>query len=1825
MAARIPCHFFVQGRCTKGPSCRFAHGELRSQISDFGEPLAKRQRGSASGDARQEVHSSDGGGGEGAVLAHIPLRGKVGCASPVVTKETLLGDEDGIRVLRYDESSVEDARVSEMRAYRRGNVLGEVGEMRVEVQGDCRLRLAVHASKKIEDADRAAWEHVPVRVGGQSFESLNMLHKRIKTVLSKNWVAGVGSRVYGKEDHLLRCLFAHHPNTDKMKDVSFIKVGNNQHMPGTPCFRLMRSEHDGCDISYVACLRGLLSFTMGDESEPVEIIMSLQRSAHNLKLWCVGNSAVSLTTSSSSELGFVVRFDLESKLVRVETSGDPHSGSACFGPWQVSSTHLRRYSGPVLGIIDEVAPGNRVSIDWAPVPACTSEGSGCKAGLASAKVEVDGECTTKSMRRTLDMFLASQHFAADLGSISDQALQRGLARGLLATLQEAKRGGRGRSRDAMEVEARGLACIAAHEAFELNRRELQAAREELQALRGELCARKAVEEQLREELRDSRVAPAAAPAAEESLGVAPEPHETHGPRSLGASVQPLGENLARSSAVALSVLSDLQRELSKQLPELPLSMLRASLRLMSTEMYSSPARALWELVQNADDCTYKSNEERSLRFVQTERYIWLEYNEVGFTERDVRALCNVGASTKGKQHTGQKGIGFKAAFTLSARPHVLSPPYCFFFDEAATHCPLPQVTPRIVEDEAGLPLPLPSRGTAIYLPLRGQCSQLADSVEPDDLLFLKQLRVLTLDGSGQRCNFVRRGRRDGIVEITAAWAQGSSAPSGQYEVERGGEEPVIHRYLVVRRQVLEPSFATSDGDRVHLDVAVAFPLDGVPAKAATVYATLPLSPLQGLCTPLDAPFELTTSREALQAGSRRNALLRDALAELWLEALRTGLQGAVGSAQDPVNDHTERETAGANLAPGEPPWAASRRRRRRHHLESGAQTSSDASLAAELEAKESLANIAWQLQPGPEMMASGFWAPFAQRVREGLMELPLVPVLDSDEEALDVSVPRHSESAAPVERDPRRKRRRLPFTRCRRPSALLFKLKLGPRDVRILDLGIAEPSFLKEQAVAGSSVSRMLPFGPNDLLDLVIEEARVESTGPWCRGDAWRCRCVQALAGRFADLDLVRLQSAPLFPLLAQPNIWHACGDDAIFCSAPTKTPRAASLKVLDGTRSCPEDQELLRLLGSGSFATARDVALSIIRRNLHSSEKDSESEFSWEGVAFIGEHWNDIVSGCATEVQSSGYSNKEVQDILLGSLTLPVCGNACLHSARELLCPYIFGAWPNLPSAARIRVVADPPNADTILQRLFWEFTFLRLGVQAPLCAAVVFLPKELFLDVEVATELMRLLDHYQHVTVNDVEALGQPPSGTDYLQMSSLTCLRRCCRILDLAGDDHPLVRGSGRNGSSSNSLLLGPAFEPLLGPECVIDVGPDEMLRDVARRLADVELQPSAGLVLELLPRAARHCRLPEAYRFVAAEWCSGRLARDDEGVRRIRAEGLLLPMSSRAVAVKAADSPRPVPLGQLCWQPQLAALLGQSRELEVFFVEALGVLRCNPLGGRDGVVRDDAGSRLVTLTSALKVAMRCNSGDSANTGVAEKTSQRDHASNASCVPHGPKGYVLQAERIERTVGSGSAVASSASHSSAPLSSPEVTSKTRRLPPMPQEHGVAELVGREVAGGESKLTDAGRDRRDMPAPCANLLAAIFADRSGSDVLWGGQAPARQQIPLEEIWFTQLSVSRKFLHGRFAGKSVREVASSIAEGQTPAEALELAVAVFRGRHYTLNNRSLYALRLASSESGKSIVVSASVFDLCPATAKFIQLWSAELEGDSPGSVGSD
>lgn len=143
------------------------------------------------------------------------------------------------------------------------------------------------------------------------------------------------------------------------------------------------------------------------------------------------------------------------------------------------------------------------------------------------------------------------------------------------------------------------------------------------------------------------------------------------------------------------------------------------IKRLSLELYSKDTHFVLELIQNADDNSYPGIVETgtgkpeaweglagatppSLKFVVGEDSILVLNNEVGFTESNIRAICDVGKSTKGAHRSGyigQKGIGFKSVFRITDNPSIHSNGFHIHFD--ATSDAIGFILPHWCGEEVG--------------------------------------------------------------------------------------------------------------------------------------------------------------------------------------------------------------------------------------------------------------------------------------------------------------------------------------------------------------------------------------------------------------------------------------------------------------------------------------------------------------------------------------------------------------------------------------------------------------------------------------------------------------------------------------------------------------------------------------------------------------------------------------------------------------------------------------------------------------------------------------------------------------------------------------------------------------------------------------------------------------------------------------------------------------------------------------------------------------------------------------------------------------------
>ncbi|XP_030610585.1 protein NO VEIN isoform X2 [Archocentrus centrarchus] len=309
-----------------------------------------------------------------------------------------------------------------------------------------------------------------------------------------------------------------------------------------------------------------------------------------------------------------------------------------------------------------------------------------------------------------------------------------------------------------------------------------------------------------------------------------------------------------------------------------------SLDRLSTELYSKDTHFVLELIQNADDNSYPPEHGvvPALAFVVERDCVTVLNNETGFQEKNIRAICDVGRSTKGKHkygYIGQKGIGFKSVFKVTDCPEIHSNGFHLRFDK---NCgPMGYILPHWTEDKRLLDVQLTdinqhSWTTKISLPLRSECHQtrnLFHDVHPSLLLFLHRLRSITIYSQSEK-RHVKMTRKDlshNVLEV---------------EHTEGTE-----RWLVVKTTLKHTTKKIKE-DVESTEIALAFQLGGDSAgtnvvcqpQKQPVFAYLPLRSF-GFRFIIQGDFDIPSSREDVDRDSSWNQWLRSEIAQLFLQAM----------------------------------------------------------------------------------------------------------------------------------------------------------------------------------------------------------------------------------------------------------------------------------------------------------------------------------------------------------------------------------------------------------------------------------------------------------------------------------------------------------------------------------------------------------------------------------------------------------------------------------------------------------------------------------------------------------------------------------------------------------------------------------------------------------------------------------------------------------------------------------------------------------------------------------------------------------------------------
>jgi hypothetical protein len=348
--------------------------------------------------------------------------------------------------------------------------------------------------------------------------------------------------------------------------------------------------------------------------------------------------------------------------------------------------------------------------------------------------------------------------------------------------------------------------------------------------------------------------------------------------------------------------------------------LERALKRLSDELYSESTHFVLELLQNADDNNYASNIIPRGEFLLSNSAVVFFNNEMGFTKDNIRALCDVGASTKASSHhkttnnreeraslIGKKGIGFKSVFKVSNMPQVHSNGFHIGF-HARSKNGFGYILPHWLEpkDTEWIIDPRPF-GTTFVLPFQNHedkhkesLKQLFDDVQPNVLLFLKQLKEIVLEDK-----LSRPTRRLHIRLEKKKLFKSDGADDDDDGEEEEEENTLVTLYandmpefwLMKSKMIQVPSFSFDGIQRAQTtrlslafpiqkmdDVSMSTPLQVQSASLQSVFCYLPLRSY-GLRFVIQADFDVPSSREAISSGSAWNEWLISHVPTLFVDAL----------------------------------------------------------------------------------------------------------------------------------------------------------------------------------------------------------------------------------------------------------------------------------------------------------------------------------------------------------------------------------------------------------------------------------------------------------------------------------------------------------------------------------------------------------------------------------------------------------------------------------------------------------------------------------------------------------------------------------------------------------------------------------------------------------------------------------------------------------------------------------------------------------------------------------------------------------------------------
>ncbi|KAI0198817.1 hypothetical protein F4808DRAFT_472474 [Astrocystis sublimbata] len=368
-------------------------------------------------------------------------------------------------------------------------------------------------------------------------------------------------------------------------------------------------------------------------------------------------------------------------------------------------------------------------------------------------------------------------------------------------------------------------------------------------------------------------------------------------------VQRITKNHGFVSPERLEELGTFDQGLRRDIEEALLTkdkLIGSSVLTLATNLYTSKARFVFELLQNADDNMYSrakaSGVAPYVSFHVYPKRIVVECNEDGFTDRNLEAICAIGKSSKtGAQgYIGEKGIGFKSVFMAASKVHIQSGMLSFSFRHRIGDSGMGMISPLWEETDDSEKLPSTLTRITLHLHDDGDPEMLAKSqrsiqaqfedLQEAMLLFMKNLQKIdvtlyneTLQQTSSTIYSVERHNE-------------TSAVLKKTRTTNGLTDETVKRYHVTTHKVTNLArndnrtySAEEERTRAYAtsQVVLAFPLteSSIPVvEPQALFVFLPVRQV-GFNFLIHADFTTNANRQDIVQDSPRNSGLIGAVAD----------------------------------------------------------------------------------------------------------------------------------------------------------------------------------------------------------------------------------------------------------------------------------------------------------------------------------------------------------------------------------------------------------------------------------------------------------------------------------------------------------------------------------------------------------------------------------------------------------------------------------------------------------------------------------------------------------------------------------------------------------------------------------------------------------------------------------------------------------------------------------------------------------------------------------------------------------------------------------